>query len=185
MERGLVLIDSGSISKWFLDTFLGMLLYGYICMRIEIIYSCASFLIHHYTKKCWCVTGSSAARWLPWDPSNIPWKIPEMAIKWNYCYYCYYYYTVILFLEASPMGLWDSLNCFTIVIQPPLSFVACLASSGIIVCVHLNSQSNPQSETKYGQIQYWHCYWIRSQQDLNPVLSSTYKLVAGMWLRDH
>ena len=29
---------------------------------------------------------SGAAQWLPWEPLNIPRKLPEMAIKWNYYY---------------------------------------------------------------------------------------------------
>ena len=43
------------------------------------------------------------------------------------------YYTVTLSIEASPMGLWDSLNHFTIFTQPPYSFAACLASSRLHV----------------------------------------------------
>ena len=39
------------------------------------------------------------------------------------------YYTVTLSPEASPMGLWDSLNRCTIFNQPPYSFAACLVRS--------------------------------------------------------
>ena len=34
-------------------------------------------------------TGSGAARWLPWESSNILRKIPEMAIKRNFTYFTY------------------------------------------------------------------------------------------------
>ena len=38
------------------------------------------------------------------------------------------YYTVTLSVEASSIGLWESLNCFAIFTQPPYSFAVCLVS---------------------------------------------------------
>ena len=42
------------------------------------------------------------------------------------------YYTVALSTDVSPLGLWDSLNRFTVFTQPPYLFAACLVSVDLI-----------------------------------------------------
>ena len=54
------------------------------------------------------------------------------------------YNTVILSIEASPLGLRDSLNLITIFFQPPYSFVACLASSRLCLFTYSHTATHSQ-----------------------------------------
>ena len=79
-----------------------------LCGAVRIIMSVWTWLIHWVLcsgPACVIVgrhIGSGAARWLPWEPSNIPRQIPEMSIKRTLGYFTFDIYGLTYLLLSPP-----------------------------------------------------------------------------------
>ena len=74
-------------------------------------------------------TGSRAAQWLPWEPSNIPRRIPEMAIKRNFTLL---FFKVNLFAFANRLFHKDFSPIYEALFTQPFPIFIYINSAGFL-----------------------------------------------------